>query len=315
MSKPVQNILCVQRAQLFKRLGFGQFEGFRPVDAQALLALIADFGQFLPRTDALEHDDNIKQIIPQIALVCGDKVCIHRIPDTGSEARLIGRFPILFGGHLEEGDKDFFDGADREAGEEFRCPSVFFKQVLGVINVDEVDEVSRHHVGILIVFVAEKPEVFPTEDEGVDSSSLRFLPLDELEAQAETLTAWSREALPILRHYIGNGLFPPSPWVGTSDPEFKAVALPLEATDEPIMGTVLNGAPGEKVELPIEADRKRYRVKSTGQEVLMYCGPTYGVIKDGGVAVTAGPNTFTTPFFEVNESDLEEMPCLSPQIG
>lgn len=250
--KPVQNILCVRRASLFKKLGHGQFEGFLPCSMRTIKELIADCGEYLPRTPELEKDDSIKQIIPQIALVYGDMVCIHQIPDSGSEERLRKKWPILFGGHLEEGDLSFFDGAEREFREEVKCNSVFARIVLGVLNVDNQDEVSRCHAGVLIVFVADSGFVLPTGDEGVASESLEFLSIDQLFERRETLTAWSQAALPVLSMVIENGMLPESPWGDFGEPQF--INEPSHEVDR-FLATVLNGAPGEKVEVPLRDDR------------------------------------------------------------
>lgn len=89
-------VLVVKTSKLFPD---GIWEGFRELDNKTLTTLINKNAEYLKRGIA-ETDETHQQIVAQIILKVGNKVFVHRIPQTGSESRLHDKWPIFLGGHI-----------------------------------------------------------------------------------------------------------------------------------------------------------------------------------------------------------------------
>lgn len=147
--------------------GLGALPGFgvvrdpqRTIYTQLLEALRFD------ERDVLERDPSRKQLIPYIALSCGDALWLMRRATAQREARLHGKRSLGVGGHLDAKDARHDTGQDaivtcaqRELFEEVhlegwtREPGAL--RYVGLLN-DDRDEVGRVHLGVL--FVLELPQ-------------------------------------------------------------------------------------------------------------------------------------------------------------
>lgn len=204
MRKEDQQILVVRTAKLFPS---GIWEGFRTgSEVDGLLDLINQNGEYRRRGD-MENDSSFQQIIPQIVLIAENKLFIHQIPDSGSESRLHGLFPIFLGGHVEntdivENENDRIGNTVEVAAErEFREELVYkgrisVRKFVGAINLQDND-VNSVHFGLVWVYEGDKAESSDNFDEGVSQG--RFVGWDEAADMIDQMSYWSKLAFPELR--------------------------------------------------------------------------------------------------------------------
>ena len=155
-----ENVWCIMKESI-------QFDGvaeklnhFYP-RAQVYLNELMDYKMLVPRSKC-ETDEGFLQLIPYIAVVCGDYVMAYQRVKAG-ESRLDGKWSIGFGGHINDGDDSYFDGAVREGREEltgFRAECL--GPAIGFIY-DSSNPVGRVHLGVLHVYDFAKSPVVPTE--------------------------------------------------------------------------------------------------------------------------------------------------------
>lgn len=180
-------------------------------DARALLDTIEKHHSWERRGD-VEDDPRFKQVVTQVLLTNGPKLCLHQIPATGSEARLHHQFPIFFGGHVDQNDLNpvrhravtqvIAEATYREIAEEigdaYPAPKWKLAFAVGAINMNDLP-VNRCHVGIVSVMLGVDDQLVEsdTTDEGVHR--MHFVPWSLLETVEITLTPWSRVAYRRLR--------------------------------------------------------------------------------------------------------------------
>ena len=114
MSKEDERVMVVKADKMFPG---GIWEGFREMDEKEFLDFVDKNREFLDRRNA-EIDETFQQIIAQIILKVGDKIFLHRIPQTGSESRLHEMLPIFLGGHINDTDENIIKASEREFSEE-----------------------------------------------------------------------------------------------------------------------------------------------------------------------------------------------------
>jgi predicted NUDIX family phosphoesterase len=162
-----------------------------------------------------ENDSGWKQIIPQVAVVCGDRVLFHDIPDTAGETRLSGKSTYFIGGHMDDQETDILAALAREMHEEIGgLPDAVLKSMelfhLGFVN-DESSDVGAVHFGV--VFVAKfkpehadtiLPELRTSEDGGV--AGLRWATIEELESAKLRMTNWALMTFPEVRRFVRHGI-------------------------------------------------------------------------------------------------------------
>jgi len=188
--KDEEEVLVVKTDVMFPN---GVKEGLFAADEKDLLQTITKHGSFLKRKFA-EKDPGWQQIIPQISLVVGKKIFIHRIPDTTNEKRLKDMWPIFLGGHVNNIDGGIMEALKREFDEEIRYKGQIVKKTfIGIVKKSE-PLVNKVHTGLVWVFQGDSEEFEGTGDNGIADG--RFVMLQELRKYYSKMSYWSRIAAP-----------------------------------------------------------------------------------------------------------------------
>lgn len=183
-----EKILCIESEKLFK---YGKWNGLKTEDLNKYKKLISTQGEFKVR-DELESDPTYKQVIAQVVLKYKDKYFLHKQVNR-TEERLNSLCPLPLGGHIEEFDEgdDIVETALlRELDEEAEVnANILKKDFLGLVYIEDENEVNRVHVGMVYVFELDSDDVHIKED-GLED--VGFVSLDYLKTNKEKLTFWSR---------------------------------------------------------------------------------------------------------------------------
>ena len=190
--------VMVVKTQLFHDCGY--FQGFCAETERYLETLLEPVNtQYLPRGD-MEDDPSFKQLIPYCIFQFVDDAGENHIfqytrGKGGGEARLRAKKSVGIGGHISTLDahdaSPYHLGMERELEEEIVIDTEFTQSLVGLINDDE-NEVGKVHLGIVHLFVVQKPQISANE---ADISDAGFLPVSEIMADLDTYETWSKICL------------------------------------------------------------------------------------------------------------------------
>lgn len=189
----MEHVLVITRA-LFDSLG--SFQGFQPEVNRYLEAMLAPGANFFMERPAAELDPTHKQLIPYSIFRFQDKYLSYTRGGSSGEKRLVAKRSIGIGGHInpvdqaqdQMGEVMYFNSIEREITEELQLGGSHTQTVIGLIN-DDISEVGRVHLGVVHVFELSSDDVRSNEDAIQD---LRFVSLDDLIAQKDSLESWSQ---------------------------------------------------------------------------------------------------------------------------
>ena len=189
-------ILVVRRA-LFEQLG--AFQGLNFEVDRYLPVMLDRANNFFTARAAAEDDPSLKQIIPYVLLVHGERVLHYVRGKKSGEQRLVAKGSIGIGGHMNDQDEGLFAldleayraAVQREVAEELRLRTTYTNHLVALLNDDSTD-VGRVHLGVVHVFRlatadVEKGEAMITE--------LQFLDRTQLRARQDNLESWSQICL------------------------------------------------------------------------------------------------------------------------
>jgi predicted NUDIX family phosphoesterase len=189
-----ERVLCFER-KLFEELGV--FQGLSLETGKYLPVVTSPAKtRYLNRTEA-EQDNNYKQLIPYVLVICNDKILRYRRGRGGQETRLHGLYSVGIGGHISEEDHGLFshavgyqEGMRRELMEEVAVDEVN-ESVVAVIN-DDSTEVGYVHFGVVHVMRVANENIA-----GRRSGILgpEFVPLGEAAKDLSSYESWSRFCL------------------------------------------------------------------------------------------------------------------------
>jgi predicted NUDIX family phosphoesterase len=184
----------VVRRELLERLGL--FQGLCFDVAGYLPALLARENNFFTPRAPAETNPSLKQIIPYVLLVHGDRVFHYVRGKKSGEQRLVAKGSVGIGGHMNDGDEGLFSldhdaylaAVQREVAEEMFIETAYTNHIVALLN-DDSNDVGKVHLGVVHVFklandAARKREAVITE--------AGFLPIAELRARREALETWSQ---------------------------------------------------------------------------------------------------------------------------
>lgn len=189
----MEHVLVIPRA-LFDSLG--SFQGFQPEVERYLNAILAPGANFFMERPAAEADPTHKQLIPYSIFKHGDRYLSYTRGGSSGEKRLVAKRSIGIGGHInpvdqaqdQMGEAMYFNSIEREISEELQMGGTHTQRVIGLIN-DDSSEVGSVHLGVVHVFELSSDDVKSNEDAIQD---LRFVSLQELLAQKDSLESWSQ---------------------------------------------------------------------------------------------------------------------------
>ncbi len=213
-----EEIMVISRKTLFGEHDQGSFQGFIRIEdprAKQFLATILENHHFvwrkLPTKEQkipAEEDISLKQIIPYCVIKSGDSYfCYKRLGKT-TEKRLVDKFSLGIGGHINplsykqldrmvsklphEMNDSLLENTIiehnmlRELHEEVSIGNFTYKP-LGFIN-DDATDVGKHHLGILYVIELEKPIIKSKEKDKIEG---RLMTVVEIEQQNGEPEGWS----------------------------------------------------------------------------------------------------------------------------
>ena len=191
-----ENILVVRRP-LLEQLGMFQGLCF-DVDRYLPSLLARENNFFTPRAPA-ETNPELKQIIPYVLLVHGERVFHYVRGKKAGEQRLVAKGSLGIGGHMNDGDEGLFAldreaynvAVQREVAEEVFIETKFTNHIVALLN-DDSNEVGRVHLGVVHIFRLESDAARKRESVITESG---FLTIPELRARRDTLETWSQLCL------------------------------------------------------------------------------------------------------------------------
>ena len=196
MSEVSTECVLVVPTEVFHQIG--HFQGFCDEPDRYVEALFQpEFFSYRPRGE-VEGDPGFKQLIPYMIFRhnngSGETVFQYTRGKGMGEGRLHLKHSVGIGGHISTVDaaastseNPYEEGMRRELEEEVRVETPVTSRCVGLINDDET-EVGRVHLGVVHLFDCERPEVFPREEDILESG---FRPVDEILANLEGFETWS----------------------------------------------------------------------------------------------------------------------------
>jgi predicted NUDIX family phosphoesterase len=200
-------MILVVRRTLLEQLGMFQGLCFE-VDRYLPALLDRTHNFFTPRAPA-ETNPELKQIIPYVLLVHGERVLHYVRGKKAGEQRLVAKGSIGIGGHMNDHDEGLFAldraaydaGVQREVGEELRLGARYTHRVAALLN-DDSNEVGRVHLGVVHVFTLDSTDVQKGEAMITD---LQFLDRAQLAARREAMETWSQLCFDQLDRLLARG--------------------------------------------------------------------------------------------------------------
>jgi predicted NUDIX family phosphoesterase len=191
-----ENILVVRRELLEK---IGMFQGLCFEVDRYLPALLARENNFFTPRAPAETNPSLKQIIPYVLLVHGDRVFHYVRGKKSGEQRLVAKGSLGIGGHMNDGDEGLFSldrdayqaAVQREVAEEMFVETESTNHIVALLN-DDSNEVGKVHLGVVHIFrlatdAARKRESVITE--------AGFVSIAELRQRRDALETWSQLCL------------------------------------------------------------------------------------------------------------------------
>ncbi len=188
-----ENILVVRRS-LLEQIGIFQGLCF-DVDRYLPAFLARENNFFTPRCPA-ETNPELKQIIPYVLLVHGDRVFHYVRGKKAGEQRLVAKGSVGIGGHMNDGDEGLFAldreaynvAVQREVAEEIFIETTYKNRVVALLN-DDSNEVGKVHLGVVHVFHLDAEAARKREQMITESG---FLSIAELRTRRDVLETWSQ---------------------------------------------------------------------------------------------------------------------------
>jgi predicted NUDIX family phosphoesterase len=199
-----ENILVVRRPLLDQ---LGSFQGLCfDVDRYLPVLLARENNFFTPRGPA-ETNPGLKQIIPYVLLVHGERVFHYVRGKKAGEQRLVAKGSVGIGGHMNDGDEHLFAldrdaynaAVQREVAEEVFLETKYTNHIVALLN-DDSNDVGRVHLGVVHVFRLESDAARKRESVITESG---FLTIPELRARRDALETWSQFCLDGLDGLLG----------------------------------------------------------------------------------------------------------------
>jgi predicted NUDIX family phosphoesterase len=188
-----ENILVVRRSLLEE---LGMFQGLCFEVDRYLPALLARENNFFTPRGPAETNPALKQIIPYVLLVHGDRVFHYVRGKKAGEQRLVAKGSIGIGGHMNDGDEGLFAldrdaynaAVQREVAEEVFLETKYTNHIVALLN-DDSNEVGRVHLGVVHIFRLDSDAARKRESVITESG---FLPIADLRARRDMLETWSQ---------------------------------------------------------------------------------------------------------------------------
>ena len=196
-------VLCVPSNKIRYPDGFTLLFGDDVAANHHIYELLDNYATLEPRNE-VEDNIDFKQFIVYVIVSKGD--CWYKYQRAGGDDRLIDRYSIGIGGHVnlqDMRDADYdtvhaIEGAvRRELGEEIVIPDWDkIKNLiwLGVIN-DNSDRVGQVHLGVVIELVVDEGNVYVAEDNLAHGG---FENINTIQENIDKYESWSQILIDLL---------------------------------------------------------------------------------------------------------------------
>ena len=193
-----KDLAVVPRRYLF---GGEYWSGVRRISEDEIFALLSKHMEFHERTDELERNHLLKQIIPYFLIKKSGgsagspepKYLSARRKNKTGDTRLHGASLVGFGGHLRAGDIKgaMKDWLRREFEEEISTEEIKGISFLGLVNDDSDADNGVHKVHMGLIFEVEvEGAVSIKEKESFENE--KFSSLEKLRLLTPEMELWSR---------------------------------------------------------------------------------------------------------------------------
>src|SRR5436190_11749488 len=188
-----ENILVVRRT-LLEQLGI--FQGLCFDVPRYLRALLARENNFFTARGPAETNPALKQIIPYVLLVHGDRVFHYVRGKRSGEQRLVAKGSVGIGGHMNDGDEGLFSldaaayntAVQREVAEAMFVETAYTNHAVALLN-DDSNDVGKVHLGVVHIFKLAEEKARKRESVITEAG---FLSLEELRSRRDALETWSQ---------------------------------------------------------------------------------------------------------------------------
>jgi predicted NUDIX family phosphoesterase len=198
-----ENILVVRRS-LLEQLGMFQGLSFE-VDRYLPVFLKRENNFFTPRPPA-ETNPDLKQIIPYVLIMHGDKIFHYVRGKKSGEQRLVAKGSLGIGGHMNDTDEGLFsfdadayrNAVQREVAEEMFIEAPYTNHIVALLN-DDSNEVGKVHLGVVHIFKLAEEKARKRESVITEAG---FLPIAELRQRRDALETWSQLCIDGIDHLL-----------------------------------------------------------------------------------------------------------------
>jgi len=160
-------ILCISSGAVAS-LYYGRNKGWFCSDHRELerfKRLVRHYHLFVER-DRAEKDLGLVQLIPSCVIATGTKILCLQRSRNAARSELKSKWTSLFGGHVDETDKDAGDGwqtvlngVRREVREELGIEIAESSPQLAGLAIDPSNRTGRIHLGVIFYFTAASEQV------------------------------------------------------------------------------------------------------------------------------------------------------------
>lgn len=197
----MKEALVVPREILFSEKNF---DGFLTTAEHDFTEKILENFEYRERSEHLENDASLKQIIPYVWIVNSNskKIFLYKRSTEGDEGRLHNKYSGGVGGHIEREDSEnpIIDAMIRELKEEITMENYPSPEFVGFLN-DDSDSVGKVHFGV--VAIAETEE---NVEAAMHMEHGKFYTIEEAEKllsnPENSLENWSKLSWPFVKNYL-----------------------------------------------------------------------------------------------------------------
>ncbi len=181
-----EQILVVKRSHLFPQ---GAWQGMYAGEPEKYEQLVRQHHEFFPRS-LMEQDPTYKQIIPYLVFTHNGRYFLMQRHGKITESRLVNKYSLGIGGHINAQDitnADIASWAAREFEEEVNFNGTYRIEPLGILN-DDSNSVGEVHVGFVYLLHGTSSEI-SVRDEHKEG---RMLTLQECAEYYDAMESWTQ---------------------------------------------------------------------------------------------------------------------------
>ena len=193
----MEQVLVFKSSQLQE---FDTIQGCMPTSANIIDTIGGLWKPFFMLRNEAENKPEFKQLIPYVLIRRGGDYLRYQRGGTSGEKRLMARYSIGVGGHINPVDSTstnhvreiYFKALKRELFEEVNLNIDSIPPVIGLIN-DDSDEVGQVHLGCVRLLDLLEPSLAKAGELCIED--MEFVSAPRLFEEKDKLESWSKLAL------------------------------------------------------------------------------------------------------------------------